>query len=153
MEIEDIPITRQGRFRPPPPRPVVPIPSEEEDIPEDETIIAMESNADYFNTFDDQMSGFAIIAAVPARLITEVIPEYPKEDYHRGITGVVKLHIHINERGDVVEVVVLENTTKSELCAEAAKVAAMKCRYQPARKGRENVSSWMSRSIRFDIKK
>ena len=36
--VEDIPITKQGAYRPPPQKPAVPIPAEDESIPEDETI-------------------------------------------------------------------------------------------------------------------
>ena len=36
--VQDIPITSQGVFKPPPPKPAVPIPSEDETIPIDETI-------------------------------------------------------------------------------------------------------------------
>lgn len=151
IEIEDIPVTRQIRFNPPPSRPVVPIPSEDESIPTDETIVAFEQSSQFNSIFDNGISGFGIIPTLPARLLKEVIPEYPQEDYRRGVTGIIKLHVHINENGDVTEVVVLENTTKSELCAEAAKLAALKCKYQPARRGKEYVSSWMSRVIKFEI--
>ena len=38
INVENIPITRQTRMKPPPPKPTVPIPSEDETIPEDATI-------------------------------------------------------------------------------------------------------------------
>ena len=45
IQIEDIPETRQERRPPPPPRPVVPIASDSDDIPEDATI--METDLDF----------------------------------------------------------------------------------------------------------
>ena len=45
IQIEDIPETRQERRPPPPPRPVVPIASQSDDIPDDATI--METDLDF----------------------------------------------------------------------------------------------------------
>lgn len=150
--IEDVPPTRQGRLKPPPPRPIIPIPSEDDPIPEDEIITKFQFNTDYTNASNENVGGMEVISTIPARLIKEVIPEYPSEDYSRGVTGYVKLHIHIDDDGGVTDVVVLENTTGSLRCADAAKAAALKCKYQPARRGGKVVGSWMSRIIKFDIK-
>ena len=48
IELEQIPETRQERRPPPPPRPVVPIPTDSEDIPDDVTIETTE-----LDLFDD----------------------------------------------------------------------------------------------------
>ena len=152
--VEDIPITKQGIFRPPPPKPSIPIPTEDESIPEDETI--EETNLKF--TISPVASsggyeGFGTSSYIPPRPIAEVIPEYPKEDYKKGVTGIVKLHIKINSQGKVVDVVVLENTTNSERCANAAKQAAYQCQYIPARQGKKTISCWTTRTIKFDIPK
>jgi len=152
--VEDIPITKQGAYRPPPSKPAVPIPAEDESIPEDETIEV--TNLDFKLSLPASpggYEGFGVSSYVPPRPIAEVIPEYPKEDYKNGVTGVVKLHININSQGNVIEVIVLENTTNSELCAESAQKAASQCLYIPARSGNSHVSCWTTRLITFSIPK
>ena len=152
--VEDIPITKQGAYRPPPQKPAVPIPAEDESIPEDETIEV--TNLDFKLSLPASpggYEGFGVSSYVPPRPITEVIPEYPKEDYKKDVTGVVKLHININSQGKVIEIIVLENTTNSERCAESAKKAAFQCLYIPARRANKSVSCWTTRLITFSIPK
>ncbi|RMF63053.1 MAG: hypothetical protein D6743_11295, partial [Calditrichaeota bacterium] len=52
---ENIPVTRQIRRTPPPPKPTVPVPSEDESIPEDVTI--EETTLKYTNIFADTPDG------------------------------------------------------------------------------------------------
>ena len=150
--VEDIPITKQGIYRPPPPKPAVPIPSEDESIPEDETIEETYLNFDVKPLASSgNYEGFGNSAYRPPRPISEVIPEYPKEDYKNGVTGVVKLHVKVNSSGRVVEVVVLENTTNSRRCATAAQKAAYQCRYIPGYNGSDPIVCWTTRLITFSI--
>ena len=152
--VEDIPITKQGIYRPPPPKPAIPIPTEEESVPEDETIEETNLNFDVSPFISSgTYEGFGSLSYIPPRPVAEVIPEYPKGDYKKGITGTVKLHVKINSNGKVVDVVVLENTTSSNRCAEAAMKAAYQCRYIPARRGNKTISCWTTRLIKFDIPK
>ncbi len=150
--VEDIPLTRQTSFRPPPPKPAVPIPSEEETVPEDETIEQTDLKLDLYSTSPaGETGGFGSPSIIPPRPIAETIPEYPKVDYKNGVTGKVKLHIHVDKAGKVIDVVVLENTTNSKRCEDAAIAAAYQCRYIPARQGNKNVNSWMTRTITYEI--
>lgn len=150
--VEDIPLTRQTSYRPPPPKPAVPIPSEEESVPEDETIEETDLRLDlYSNSPSGETGGFGSPAIIPPRPIVETIPEYPEEDYKNGVTGKVKLHIHVDKSGKVIDVVVLENTTKSSRCEKAAIAAAFQCRYISARQGNNNVNSWITRTITYEI--
>ena len=150
--VEDIPRTRQASFRPPPPKPAVPIPSEEESVPEDETIEDTDLKLDlYSSSPSGETGGFGSPPVIPPRPIVETIPEYPNEDYKNGVTGKVKLHIHVDKTGKVIDVVVLENTTDSKRCEDAAIAAARQCRYIPARQGNSNVNSWVTRTITFEI--
>lgn len=150
--VENIPITRQSSYRPPPPKPAIPIPTEEETVPTDETIAETELNFDTFPfAANGALPGYTSPSFIAPRPIAEVIPEYPKEEYKRGVTGTIKLHVNIDQNGKVIEVVVLENTTQSELCAEAAIKAAYQCRYIPARQGNKPVACWTTRLIKFDI--
>jgi len=152
INVENIPITRQTRMKPPPQRPTVPIPSEDETIPEDATI--EETTLKYTNIFDDS-PGVPVISGTnmtPPKPIAWVFPEYPKEEKKKGVQGVVKLSIHIDNKGKVVEVIVLDNTTSSEKCAQAAVEAAYGSRFRPAKEGNRAVDFWITQPYRFDIK-
>lgn len=153
LNIEDIPITRQGMRRKPPPKPAVPIPSENESIPDDLTIEDTEIN---FDLLSNQI-GQGILSGRPAifqpRPIFEVIPEYFYELQKKGIEGLVKLHLHINKYGRVERAIVIENTTNSEICANAAKTAALKCRYVPAKSSGKTVDIWITRTYTFGLQR
>lgn len=153
IDIENIPATRQVHRNPPPPKPTIPVPTDEESIPEDITI--EETTLKYTNTFDDTPEGIPGITGIslsPPKPIAWVFPEYPEEEKKKGVRGIVKLSLHIDEKGKVIEVIVLENTTESEKCAQAAIEAAYGSRFFPAREGNKPVSYWLSQPYRFDIK-
>jgi protein TonB len=152
MTVENVPLTRQVRLSPPPPKPTIPVPSEDESIPEDVTI--EETTLKYSNLFDETpygLPGFSGINIVPPRPIAWVFPEYPEEDKKKGVKGLVKLSIQIDEHGNVVEVIVIENTTGSENCAKAAIEAAYGSRFFPAREGNKPVKYWITQPYRFDL--
>ena len=153
LNIEDIPITRQGTRRKPPSKPAVPIPSENESIPDDLTIEDTEINFDHVSN----QVGTGIFSGRPAifqpRPIFEVIPEYPHELQKKGIEGLVRLHLHINKHGRVERAIIIENTTNSEICANAAKTAALKCRYIPAKSSGKTVDIWITRTYTFGLQR
>ncbi|MFQ5864858.1 MAG: TonB family protein [bacterium] len=154
ITFENIPITRQIARRPPPPKPTIPVPSDDESIPEDETIV--ETTLRYDTFFDQFPEGFSTIGSIPVtppRPLAWVFPEYPEDEKKKGIKGVVKLSINIDEKGRVVEVIVLKNSTGSEKCAQAAIEAAYGSRFLPAREGNKPVSYWITQPYRFDLKK
>ena len=153
IDVENIPITRQSRRTPPPPRPTVPVPSDDETIPEDETI--EETTLKYTTFYDDFPNGvpaFKGIRITPPKPLALAFPEYPEKEKKRGVQGVVKLSVHVSKRGKVIEVVVLENTTGSEKCAQAAIEAAYGSRYFPAKEGNKFVSYWISQPYSFGLR-
>ncbi len=151
LSVEDIPVTRQSTRHSSPPKPSVPIPSDDEMIPENLTID--ETELDYFLASDGRGTG--LTADRPTifqpRPIFEVIPEYPQELQKKGIEGLVKLHLHVDETGKVVEAIVLENTTNNTLCENAAKAAALKGRYLPAKSTNKKVEMWITRTYTFGL--
>lgn len=152
LTVENVPLTRQVRISPPPPKPTVPVPSEDEIIPEDVTI--EETTLKYTNLFDETLPGlrgFSGVNIVPPRPIAWVFPEYPEEDKKKGVKGLVKLSIQIDEHGRVVEAVVIKNTTGSENCARAAIEAAYGSRFFPAMEGNKPVKYWITQPYRFDL--
>lgn len=149
VSVEDIPITRQGKKKPPPQKPAVPIPSDKEDIPEEETIEPIE-----FEFFvDNGADGVGTPTRVPPRPIAWVIPEYPEKEKKKGIKGEVKISIQIDDKGKVVDAVVVENTTGSELCAQSAIKAALASRFIPARVNGIPKEDWLIMPYRFDLSK
>ena len=153
LTVEDIPITRQGTPRKPPPRPVVPIPSEDDLIPDDVTIEDTELTYESFSLSSGSGVPLGQINIFQPRPIFEVIPEYSEDLQKKGIEGAVKLHLHIDRTGRVINVVVLENTTGSSVCANAAKEAALKGRYIPAKKDGKPTDLWISRTYTFGLQK
>ncbi|NIR47826.1 energy transducer TonB [candidate division KSB1 bacterium] len=154
IDVEEIPATRQVRRNPPPPKPKVPVPSSDETIPEDVTI--EETTLKYTNIFDDIPEGvpeFSGVSYTPPRPLAWVFPEYPEEEKKKGVQGVVKLSIHIDEKGRVIEAIVVDNTTGSNKCAQAAIEAAHGSRFTPAKEGKKPVSSWITQPYRFNLKK
>lgn len=154
IDVENIPVTIQTKRNPPPPRPTLPVPTDDETVPEDETIA--ETDLTYTNIFDnatDRTSGPPMASITPPRPIAWVFPEFPDSEKKKGIQGIVKLSIHIDAKGKVLEVVVLENTTGSVKCAEAAIAAAYGSRFSPAREGSKAVSYWITQPYRFDSRK
>ncbi len=152
IEVEDVPVTRQPSYRPQPVRPSVPIPSDDEAIPSDETMTETRLDAS-ISMSRPKANGLGVLKVTTPRLLTDVFPEYPKEDYENSVTGQVKLHVKVDTLGKVVDVVTLENTTQSDRCAAAAIKAAYQYRFIPARQGDQSISSWTSIVIKFNIKK
>ena len=153
INVENIPSTRQMRRNPPPPKPTIPVPSDDESIPEDETI--EETTLKLTNIFDDTegMPGLTGTVISPPKPIAWVFPEYPDSERKKGVQGEVKLSIHINSKGRVIEVIVLDNSTGSAKCAQAAKEAAFGSRFYPAKEGAKPVDYWITQPYRFDLKK
>jgi len=153
LNIEDIPLTRQGTRRKPPPKPAVPIPSDDDLIPEDLTIEETELN---FDLVSEQI-GPGLLSGRPAifqpRPVFEVIPEYPQELQKKGIEGFVKLHLYVDKTGRVIKAIVLENTTNSKICADASVSAALKCRYIPAKSSGKTVDIWIDRTYTFGLQR
>lgn len=147
--VEDVPITRQGVRRPPPVRPAMPIPVDDPPMAEDETIEPTTLNLDLSAYFGEGGFGANLTPILPPRPQVQVIPEYPAKEKKRGVSGTVVLSVEVNEVGTVTAVVVMENTTDSELCAKAAVKAARKCRYLPARRGKTPVTAWTTCSYSF----
>jgi TonB family protein len=153
LTVENIPQTRQpGARRQPPPRPALPIPSENEAIPEDATIAptTLDLSIGPIAAAGD-FDGIGGGQTIPPRPLAFVVPEYPEEDRRKEIRGEVKVSLEIDVAGKVVKAIVIENTTGSPRCAEAALRAALASRFLPARNARGPVQYWLIQPYRFDF--
>lgn len=151
IDVRNIPVTRQTHRTPPPPKPTVPVPSDDEAIPEDATID--ETTLKYTNIYDltDGLPALSGLSITPPKRITLAVPEMPKEDQKKGVQGIVKLSLQVDERGNVIEAVVIDNTTNSERCAQAAIEAAYGNRFSPAKEGGKPVKAWYSMTYEFNF--
>lgn len=153
INVENIPKTHQGTRRKPPPKPAVPIPSDDDLIPDDITIEETDINFEQMSLQSGSGIADGRFVVFQPRPIYEVIPEYPQELQKQGIEGIVKLHLHIDKSGKVMKVIVLENTTGSNVCAKAAKTAALKGRYIPAKIFGKPTELWITRTYTFGLQK
>ncbi len=90
------------------------------------------------------------VPTTPARATSRPAPQYPALAQRRGIEGYVTLRLRIDARGRVVDAVVVESEPKGTFDA-AAKRAARRYRFTPARAGDKAVASTLQQTIRFEF--
>jgi len=153
--VQEIPITRQmiRRGQRPPLKPAVPVASEEPEVPEDQTI---DSTIVRWNAGDSPFGRAGFTAGksdtIPPRPTMQIMPEYPEEVRKKGVQGIVRLIIRVDENGLVKDVVVSSNSTASQACEKAAVQAAYKSRYVPAQYGEKKISAWIICEFSFKPK-
>ncbi len=157
IEIEsiDIPQTQQIDNTPPPARPSIPVPSDDEDIAEDLTLDELDfddfSNLDApppppsgpkvkFIPYDD-----------PPVAITPIRPVYPEIAQEAGIEGVVVVQAFIDKKGRVKETLILKGVPNTGL-DEAAMEAIRNTRFRPAKQRERSVGVWISIPVNFRLK-
>jgi protein TonB len=77
-------------------------------------------------------------------------PSYPKRERRRGVEGVVKVRVHIDADGHVLEVELLESSGSRGL-DEAALEAVEGWTFEPALKDGTAVDAWATTDIRFGL--
>ena len=145
--VDIIPMTTQGSINRQPDLPEIPIPVEDEYIPDNVTIRMTE--LDLSEDFDFPGFGFSSLPPRLARPILDVFPEYPEEERKKGIEGLVEVEILVNMNGTVDRVRVINNTTGSRRLQRSAVDAAKRTKYAPAKSDKEDISVWIRRSYRF----
>jgi TonB family protein len=151
--LETNPQTSRGGIPYKPSFPSVPIPTEDELIPEYQTIeytdLDFNEGVFIFDGFGDESTGKGR-GGIGPRPIREVIPEYPEEERKKNVVGIIGLSINVNYNGNVDSVHVDFNTTGSKRLERSAVEAAYKSRYRPARMGGKQISIWIQRQYRFE---
>jgi protein TonB len=163
IQLEEIPETKQERRPPPPARPVVPIATDNPDVPDDVTIEDTDLDLD-----------LADLAPPPplADLIEEVeleeeeeivelwrvekqptptkraVPEYPDIARKANITGKVFVTALIDKDGKVEQI---GKITGPDVFHEAAKAAAEKWEFDPAIQNDKPVKVWVSLPFTFKL--
>ncbi len=161
ITVEEIPQTQQEKKASAPSRPSVPIASEDEDIPEDETID--ETIFDEFTEFEepppppeiseDEIPEFIAFDKRPepiggqAAILKNLV--YPQVAQRAGITGTVVVRALIDEKGNVVMAKALNEL---EMCTEAAVEAIKKTKFYPALQRDRPVKATISIPVVFQLK-
>ncbi len=164
IEVEEIPPTEQ-QYRPPPPaRPAVPIPTESEDIPEDETIEPTEldltelppppppptpkpeDDVPMFVPYDEPPEIIGGMAALRAVL------KYPELALKAGIEGNVVIAVLVDEKGFPIKTKVMKPYGADVGFEKAAQEALMKMRWKPAMQRDRPVKVWISIPVHFRLK-
>lgn len=162
IKVEDIPQTEQIKRPPPPARPAVPIPSENEDIPDDETIESTaldlddlpppppppedeDADAGIFFAYDEAPTPIGGFAAIQRNL------KYPEIARKAGIEGTVFVEAVIDEAGNVVSTRIVKSLGHSG-CDEAAVEAIRKVKWKPAKQRDKAVKVRISIPVKFRLK-
>jgi protein TonB len=163
LNVEEIPQTTQQKLSPAPSRPSVPIATEDEEVPEDETIemtgldfeeipppppplpaqLEEEDIVLPFVPYDEPPVPVGGFAALQSKLV------YPEIARLAGIQGIVTLGVQIDEKGNVVNVKVLKSLLK--ICDEAAIDAVRSVKWKPAMQRDIPKMVWISVRLEFKL--
>ena len=155
IENIDIPQTQQIDNTPPPARPSIPVPSDDEDIADDLTLD--ELDFDDFSNMDappPPPSGPKVVFIPyddPPVAMTPIRPIYPEIAQEAGIEGVIVVQAFIDEKGRVKETQILKGVPNTGL-DEAAMDAIRKTRFKPAKQRERSVGVWISIPVNFRLK-
>ena len=155
IENIDIPQTQQIDNTPPPARPSIPVPSDDEDIADDLTLD--ELDFDDFSNMDappPPPSGPKVVFIPyddPPVAMTPIRPVYPEIAQEAGIEGVIVVQAFIDEKGRVKETQILKGDPNTGL-DEAAMDAIRKTRFKPAKQRERAVGVWISIPVNFRLK-
>ena len=155
IENIDIPQTQQIDNTPPPARPSIPVPSDDEDIADDLTLD--ELDFDDFSNMDappPPPSGPKVVFIPyddPPVAMTPIRPVYPEIAQEAGIDGVIVVQAFIDEKGRVKETQILKGVPNTGL-DEAAMDAIRKTRFKPAKQRERAVGVWISIPVNFRLK-
>ena len=155
IENIDIPQTQQIDNTPPPARPSIPVPSDDEDIADDLTLD--ELDFDDFSSLDappPPPSGPRVVFIPyddPPVALSPIRPTYPEIAQEAGIEGVVIVQAFIDKKGRVKETLILKGVPNTGL-DEAAMEAIRKTRFRPAKQRERAVSVWISIPVNFKLK-
>ena len=155
IETFDIPQTEQIKLPEPPPRPSVPVASEDDLFDDDITI--EDTELEDFADWEPPDAGGAPSeefipydqAPVPKIPLSDLVM-YPELAKEAGIEGKVYIKAYINIKGSVISAKVLKGVPNTGL-DEAALKAVKKSRWYPARQRDKKVGVWITIPIDFSL--
>lgn len=157
IETIEIPQTQQINRPPPPARPAIPVASEDDEFPEDETI--EETNIDFSKPIDqapppppeeeEPIVEFYALSEKPV-VLKRVEPIYPELARKAGIEGMVVVKVLISTKGDVEKVQVIKS---HPMLDDAAVAAAKQFKFKPGKQRDRFVKVWMTIPFTFKLKR
>ena len=162
IQLEEIPETKQERRPPPPARPVVPIATDDPDLPDDVTIEDTDLDLDLDDLApppplkdlleeveleEEEIVELWRVEKQPTPT-KRVVPEYPDIARKANITGKVFVTALIGKDGKVKQI---GKITGSDVFHEAAKAAAQKWEFEPAMQNDKPVKVWVSLPFTFKL--
>lgn len=161
IEQWDIPQTQQFDRPPPPPRPSIPVASEDEELADDVTLeeISFEDFEVWeepppppsekgprvrFIPYDEPPVPIGGYSAIKANIV------YPEIAREAGVEGNVVVQAFVNKKGRVTDVVILRGLPGTGL-NEAAMDAVTKTPFKPAKQRDVAVGVWISIPINFKL--
>ena len=163
LEVQDIPQTIQDRQAPAPSRPSVPIASEDETLPEDETIEftdldldaeppppppppeAIDDSVPIFVPHDEDPKPIGGYSAIQSKL------KYPEIARKAGVEGRVMIWAQIGVDGNVVRTQIMKSLGPNG-CDEAAAAAIRAVKWKPAMQRDKPVRVWVAVPVDFRLK-
>jgi len=152
---ELIPPTEQHVTPPAPPKPTIPIESNDEEIPEDLTI--EETEIDFTQELDipepppeeeDPIVPFHIVSVKPV-ILKQVTAKYPELARKAGIEGIVVVKVLVDTNGNVEDVVFLKS---HPMLDEAVLEAARQFKFKPGKQRDRFVKVWVSVPFNFKLR-
>ena len=160
---EELPPPTKQFNKPPPPRPAVPLPVDDDEIPEDLTIGETEIDFDEMAppappppTESDE-EGYRFIAFdTPPELIGGLASlnkylEYPQIALKAGVESSVIVGALLDEKGNCVKTTILKDSGSKLGFEEAAQKALMKTKWTPARQRDKPIKVWVTLEVRFQF--
>lgn len=159
IEVADIPPTQQFKRPPPPPRPSIPIPSEEELIPEDLTIASTELNLSdippppeppedddlLFVAYDEPPKIIGGLAALVKFL------KYPPLAEKAGVEGIVFVKVLVGLNGKTEKAEVIKAKPANIGFEESALEVFKKVKWIPAKQREKSVRVWVTIPVQFQL--
>ena len=155
IETVEIPQTQQINKPPPPSRPSIPVESDDEDLLDDVTIEETEVKFEPMEELppppppeEDEVFEFFAVSQKPV-ITKKVEPVYPDLARKAGIEGTVVVTVTIGKTGKVENAVIFKSIPMLD---EAARTAAMKCIFKPAKQRDKFVKVKMNIPFKFKLK-
>ncbi len=159
IEVADIPPTEQFKKPPPPPRPSVPIPTEEESVPEDLTIASTnidlsdippppsppEDEETIFVAYDEAPQIIGGFAALQKYL------KYPVVAQKAGVEGVVFVKVLVGIDGRTEKTAIIKAKPAGMGFEKSAMSAIQKVKWVPAKQRDRKIRVWVSIPVQFKL--
>ena len=161
IEVADIPVTEQVKRPPPPARPTVPIPTDEETVPEDLTISSTEIDLTYIAPppppAEDEEDDYTFVAYdEPPKIIggmAELLKhlKYPRLAQAAGVEGIVFLKVLVGADGRTEKTEIIKAKPENMGFEESAIEAIQKVKWHPAKQRDRKIRVWVSIPVQFKL--